>query len=164
MENPKFSLDTSNTFTHDRRKLHVLFVCSQARLRSRTAELLCLFGGMNARCAGTDRDCLAPVTKQAVDAARIVVCMEAKHSKALRKQELAPDWMVTLAIPDRYDRLEPELVESLIQSMGEHAPDVAEAMRRGAAILASMPGYRVTLGTQSFEVADNPAFRVLPSV
>jgi predicted protein tyrosine phosphatase len=143
---------------------HVLFVCSQARLRSRTAELLCLFGGMNARCAGTDSDSLAPLTKQAVAAARLVVCMEAKHSRALRKQDFAPDWMVTLAIPDRYDRLEPELVEMLINSMAAHAPDVAEAMRRGATLLASKPGYQVTLGTQSFEVGDNPAFRVLPSV
>ncbi|MEX3983723.1 hypothetical protein AB4Y45_32595 [Paraburkholderia sp. EG287A] len=143
---------------------HVLFVCSQARLRSRTAELLCLFGGMNARCAGTDFDALAPVSKPAVEGARLVVCMEAKHSRALRKQGLAPDWMVTLAIPDRYDRLEPELVDVLIQSMDAHSPDVAEAMRRGATILASMPGYRKALGTQSFEVAENPAYRVLPSV
>ena len=143
---------------------HVLFVCSQARLRSRTAELLCLFGGMNARCAGTDPDSLSPITQQAVAGARLVVCMEERHSHALRKQGIAPDWVVTLAIPDRYDRLEPSLVEILIQRLSEHAPDVAEAMRRGAALLDSMPGYRKVLGTQSFEVADNPAYRVLPSV
>lgn len=143
---------------------HVLFVCSQARLRSRTAELLCLFGGMNARCAGTDSDSFAPVTQQAVDGARLVVCMEERHSRALRQQDITAEWVVTLAIPDRYDRLEPALVEALIQNMAGNAPDVAEAMRRGAALLASMPGYQKTLGTQSFEVADNPAFRVLPSV
>ena len=83
---------------------------------------------------------------------------------ALRKQGLAPDWMVTLAIPDRYDRLEPALVEELIQSMAGHAPDVAEAMRRGATVLESKSGYLATLGTQSFEVSENPAFRALPSV
>jgi predicted protein tyrosine phosphatase len=142
----------------------VLFVCSQARLRSRTAELLCVFGGMEARCAGTDTDALTPVCPAAVRDSRLVVCMEAKHSRALTNLGVTPDWLVTLDIPDRFNRLQPELVNALIVGMAEHAPDVAEAMRRGAALLVSQNGYREKLGTRSFDVAENPAFRVMPSV
>src|SRR5260370_22282957 len=92
----------------------VLFLCSRGKLRSRTAELLCLFGGLDARSAGTDRDALAPVTDTLLRHADLVVCMQPQHRWAIN--ELAhydASKVVVLGIPDRYDRLEPALVRLL---------------------------------------------------
>lgn len=59
----------------------ILFVCSVARLRSRTAELLCLFGGVDARSAGTAEGALNELNDQLVREADMVFCMEYEHKK-----------------------------------------------------------------------------------
>lgn len=128
----------------------VLFVCSLGKLRSRTAELLCLFGGLDARCAGTAKDALVPVTDALLREADLVVCMEGEHARALREfSHFGSCSLVTLGVPDEFDRLQPELVADLVYYMGFHDETVAAAMRRGADVLAELPGYREALGTKS---------------
>jgi predicted protein tyrosine phosphatase len=134
----------------------VLFVCSLGKMRSRTAELLCLFGGLDARCCGTDIDALYPVNDNLLRAADLVVCMEKSHKEALREfQHYGACDAVTLGIPDVYDRLAPKLVESLVYQVRFHAPQVADAMERGAQILSGLPRYRESLGTSSPSLTDN---------
>lgn len=141
----------------------ILFICSQGKLRSRTAELLCLFGGLPARSAGTDPDADVPINDALIRQASLIVCMESHHKKALKDfQHYGLCAAVTLGIPDEYDRLEPALVQSLIFQMRFHDEDVADAMERGEALLSAQPGYREALGTQTPQYAGNPAFGALP--
>jgi predicted protein tyrosine phosphatase len=144
----------------------VLFLCSLGQLRSRTAELLCLFGGMPARSAGTAPEALAPVNDWQLREADLVVCMQPRHRWAITElPHYDGSKVIELGIPDRFDRLEPALVRLLIGRIRPHAPEVAAAMERGRDVLAAHPGYSDRLGTHSPGVsADNPAYRVLPSV
>lgn len=142
----------------------VLFVCSLGKLRSRTAELLCLFGGLDARACGTAPEALAPVTDGLLREADLVVCMESHHKKALKPfQHYGACLTVTLGVEDVYDRLDPELVRSLCYQVRLHAPEVADAMEKGALKLQSLPGYTKALGTNSTPFANNSAFSVFPS-
>jgi len=134
----------------------VLFVCSLGKMRSRTAELLCLFGGLDARCCGTDIDALYPANDNLLRRADLVVCMEKSHKEALRDfQHFGACNVVTLGIPDVYDRLATELVESLVYQVRFHAPQLADAMERGAQVLSGLPGYRESLGSSSPSLAGN---------
>jgi predicted protein tyrosine phosphatase len=141
----------------------ILFVCSQGKLRSRTAELLCLFGGLNARSAGTDPDAEVMVTDSLVRQASLIICMEKKHQQALKQfQHYGNCPAVLLGIPDEFDRLEPTLVRDLIYQTEFHDQAVAAAMVRGRALLFTQPGYRDALGTSSPAEADNPAYGAFP--
>jgi predicted protein tyrosine phosphatase len=142
----------------------VLFVCSLGKLRSRTAELLCLFGGLDARACGTAPDALAPVTDGLLREADLVVCMESTHKRALKDfQHYGACETVTLGVEDNYDRLEPELVSLLCYQVRFHSPQVADAMERGAAVLHGLPGYALALGTQTPRPSSNPAISAFPS-
>ena len=141
----------------------IVFVCSLGKLRSRTAELLCLFGGLDARACGTGQDALVPVTDNLLREADLVVCMENTHKAALRGfQHYGTCDVVTLGIEDNYDRLDPELVSLLCYQVRLHSPDVADAMERGAKTLKSLPGYQAALGTHSPAPSHNSAFSVFP--
>ncbi len=142
----------------------ILFVCSQGKLRSRTAEILCLFGGLYARCGGTDKSAEAPVTDAMVRQASLIVCMEHEHKVALREfQHYGLADCVTLGIPDDYDRLNSGLIRSLIYQMSFHDETIAEAMERGYDMLCAQPGYQTQLGTHTPACSSaNPAFSVLP--
>ncbi|WP_434716081.1 hypothetical protein [Paraburkholderia sp. A3RO-2L] len=150
----------------------ILFVCSQGKLRSRTAELLCLFGGVHARSAGSDQDAEVPLSDVLIRKASTIICMEAEHYDALRAfpsfaNRVGPA-PVVLHVPDRFDRLEPALVEKLISNVRLGVPlgaELADAMQRGATLLAGQPGYRDALGTRTprvFGSSSNPAFDVFP--
>lgn len=142
----------------------ILFVCSQGKLRSRTAELLCLFGGLYARCAGTDQDAEAPISDAMLRQASLVVCMEKHHQTALKDfQHYGAAPCVLLGIPDEFDRMSHSLVRSLIYQVSFHDQVVAQAMERGYALLSDQPGYREALGTKTPSVSTgNPAFSLLP--
>jgi predicted protein tyrosine phosphatase len=150
----------------------ILFICSQAKLRSRTAELLCLFGGITARSAGIDKDAEVPLNDTLIRKASTLICMEAEHHDALKafpsfSQRTGPA-PVVLHVPDSFDRLEPALVEKLISSVRLSVPrgaELADAMLRGATLLAGQPGYRDALGTRTprfFGSSMNPAFSEFP--
>jgi predicted protein tyrosine phosphatase len=95
----------------------VLFICSQNRLRSPTAEAVFSdYEGLEVDSAGLDREAEVPLTSEAVEWADIIFVMEKAHRKKLA-QNFQP-WLknkrvVCLDIPDEYDYMDPALVELL---------------------------------------------------
>lgn len=110
----------------------ILFVCSQSFLRSRTAELLCCLGGIEARCAGTDKNALYAVNDELLMSAQYIFCMEKSHLKAISAM---PGFdrrrAVVLNIPDDYTRFDPELVDSLIKRIEPFDDEIARAIKLG---------------------------------
>ncbi len=97
--------------------MRVLFVCTANKLRSPTAEdLFKGFGGFDVVSAGTAADAPRPLTKELVASAGLIFPMEPHHRERIRKkykQRPTDDRIVTLHIPDEYERGEPALVELL---------------------------------------------------
>ena len=110
--------------------MNVLFLCSQNRLRSPTAERV--FSGrpgLDVRSAGTDRDAQVPVSAETVEWADVVFVMEKRHRNVLWKRvgsALAGKRVVTLHIPDEYDFMDPELVRLLEESVAPYLPTKGE--------------------------------------
>jgi predicted protein tyrosine phosphatase len=99
----------------------ILFVCSQGKIRSRTAEVLCLMGCIEARSCGTDDSAIVRVSDGLIREAEVVVCMERRHTTVLQEMnfmhlDLAK--VVELGIEDIYEPFDPRLVEKLIDSLG----------------------------------------------
>jgi len=97
--------------------MRVLFVCTANRLRSPTAErLFAAWPGIEASSAGTDRDCARPLTAEIVAAADLIFAMEPEHRERIRKRykaRPADARIVTLHIPDEYERDDPALIALL---------------------------------------------------
>jgi predicted protein tyrosine phosphatase len=96
---------------------HLLFICSQNRWRSLTAERL--FDGhpdVTARSAGTEAGARVRVTAGHLGWADVVIVMEKRHAERLREkfaEEMRGKQLLTLRIPDNYAFQNPELVELL---------------------------------------------------
>lgn len=105
-------------------RLKVLFVCSQNRIRSLTAEKL--FEGnsaYDARSAGTEHDARIKVTAGHIGWADKVFVMEKRHRERLRKkfrQELEGKEIICLFIPDEYEPLADDLFEILRARLTPH--------------------------------------------
>lgn len=113
----------------------ILFVCSQGKKRSRTAEVLALLGGVQARSCGTDSDALAPITPALVWAADTIICMEQAHAKKVRKYMAAEGKVVfSLGIADEWEPFEPLLIERLVSFVRHRMENeqLANAMALGA--------------------------------
>jgi predicted protein tyrosine phosphatase len=125
-----------------------LFVCSVARLRSRTAELLCLFGGVDARCAGVSDMAHYPINDNLLRTADMVFCMEYEHKKALQEySHYDPTKTFVLNLEDDYERLEPSLVKHLVRKMENLNPELAKKMQNGYELLKENPSFLKELGT-----------------
>ena len=104
----------------------ILYVCSQGKIRSRTAEVLCLIGGMDVRSCGTDDSAIVRVSDGLIREADVIVCMEHLHALALQEMnfmhlEIAN--VIELGIQDIYEPFDPGLVEKLIDSLAsKHQP------------------------------------------
>lgn len=96
---------------------NVLFVCSQNRLRSPTAEqVFATREGIEVLSAGLDNGCGNPVTPELVAWADIIFVMEQAHRNKLSKRfraSLKSQRVIVLGIPDDYDFMDPELVRLL---------------------------------------------------
>lgn len=101
---------------------HVLFLCSRHRLRSPTAATI--FAGepgWKVDSAGLADDAETPLGREQVAWADLVVVMEAAHRRRLQARfgDLLKDTkVVCLDIPDRYDFMQPELIELLRRRVG----------------------------------------------
>jgi predicted protein tyrosine phosphatase len=97
--------------------MNVLFVCSANKLRSPTAETLFkTMNGIEALSAGTDQNSTRPVTKELVAWADVIVAMESHHRERIRKkfkERPADNRIITLNIPDEYERDDPALISLL---------------------------------------------------
>ncbi|WP_225913960.1 low molecular weight protein tyrosine phosphatase family protein [Leptolyngbya ohadii] len=87
------------------------------RLRSPTAEaIFSEYEGLEVESAGLDRDAEMPWSSKAVEWADIIFVMESAHRRKLT-QNFQP-WLkqkriICLNIPDKYDYMEPALIELL---------------------------------------------------
>jgi predicted protein tyrosine phosphatase len=99
----------------ERQKL--LFVCSQNKIRSLTAESL--FRGSShyeARSAGTEADARIKVTAGHIGWADVIFVMEKRHRERLRRKfraETEGKRVITLFVPDEFEPMAPELIELL---------------------------------------------------
>lgn len=103
-----------------------LFVCSQNRLRSPTAEQI--FSDRKdiaVASAGTNHDAEEPLTAEWVRWADTIVVMEKTHRNKIQKRfrkALNGQRLVCLDIPDDYDFMDPELVRLLEERMARYLP------------------------------------------
>lgn len=96
---------------------HVLFVCSQNRLRSPTAEqVFADHPGNECASAGLNHDAENPVTREWVEWAELIFVMEKTHRSRLSAKfgpHLGNKRVVCLDIPDDYAFMDPTLVRLL---------------------------------------------------
>lgn len=106
------------------RPLKLLFICSQNRLRSPTAERL--FEGSpryRARSAGTSPSARVPVTAGHIGWADIIFCMEKDHLAMLHRkfpQAMSGKRAICLGVPDEFGYMDPSLVDLLRDSLAPH--------------------------------------------
>ena len=95
----------------------VLFICSQNRLRSPTAEqVFADWPGVETASAGLNNDAENPLTPELLTWADLVFVMERAHRNKLSSRfraHLGRQRIVCLDIPDEYDYMDPELIALL---------------------------------------------------
>src|SRR5947208_16372806 len=103
--------------TSHRKDQHVLFVCSQNRLRSPTAgQMFADFPGITVASAGVDDDAEVRLGPELLSWADIIFVMEEWHRKMISKkfaEHLGSKRIICLNIPDEFDRMDPTLVSIL---------------------------------------------------
>lgn len=102
---------------------NILFVCSQNKLRSPTAEqIFSTWPGVEALSAGTNHDAEEALTGELVEWADIIFVMERAHrdklSKRFKKHLKAR--VICLNIPDDYAFMDPPLVALLRARVAPH--------------------------------------------
>jgi predicted protein tyrosine phosphatase len=96
---------------------NVLFVCSQNKLRSPTAEqVFADWPGIETSSAGTNHDAENPLTGELVEWADMIFVMEKQHRTKLQrtfKRQLGSARVICLDIPDNYAFMDGALVSLL---------------------------------------------------
>jgi predicted protein tyrosine phosphatase len=104
----------------------ILFICSQNRLRSPTAEqVFASYPGLEVASAGTNNDAENPLSGELVAWADLIVVMEKQHRAKLQRKfrsALRGQRIVCLDIPDDYALMDPDLVQLLKVRMARHLP------------------------------------------
>jgi predicted protein tyrosine phosphatase len=94
-----------------------LFVCSQNRLRSPTAEqVFCQFVGVECESAGTNESANVPLGPELVEWADIIFVMERAHRNKVTKKfkrHLNGKRIIVLNIRDEYEYMDESLVRLL---------------------------------------------------
>jgi predicted protein tyrosine phosphatase len=102
----------------------ILFVCSQNKLRSPTAEqVFAARDDLDVASAGLNHDAEQPLGAEVVEWAELIFVMEkAQRSKLQRKfrAQLRGKRVVCLDIPDEYEYMAPELVALLQARVPRH--------------------------------------------
>ena len=102
----------------------LLFVCSQNRIRSLTAEkVFAGLEGFKVRSAGTQPGARIVVTDGQIGWADIIFAMEKSHVNLLRRKfgtALDSKRVIALHIPDEYKFMQPELIDELKCQVGQH--------------------------------------------
>jgi predicted protein tyrosine phosphatase len=104
----------------------ILFICSQNRWRSPTAEqVFAGYPGLEVASAGTNHDAENPLSAELVAWADMIVVMERQHRTKLQKRfraALRGQRVICLDIPDNYTFMDPELLDLLKLRMARHMP------------------------------------------
>lgn len=99
------------------RPLRILFVCSQNRLRSPTAEqVFADRPGLETASAGTNRGADNPLSAELVEWADVIFVMEKQQQRKLSgnfRAQLRGKRVVCLGIPDDYAFMQAELIDLL---------------------------------------------------
>lgn len=103
---------------------NILFVCSQNRLRSPTAEqVFADWPGIETSSAGTNNDAENPLSAELIEWADIVFVMEKVHRSKVQtryRSALRGKRMICLDIPDNYTFMDPALVALLKVKVPPH--------------------------------------------
>jgi predicted protein tyrosine phosphatase len=95
----------------------ILFVCSQNKLRSPTAEAVFSNApNLVVRSAGLNNDAEVPLGVEDIEWAEIIFVMEQAQKRKLQKRfkaSLKNQKLVSLGIPDDYEYMQPELIALL---------------------------------------------------
>jgi predicted protein tyrosine phosphatase len=98
--------------------LNVLFICSQNRLRSPTAEqVFADYPDIETASAGTNQDAEEPLTPELLQWADLIFVMEKTHRNKLSqrfKAHIGGKRIVCLNIPDDYAFMDADLVRLLM--------------------------------------------------
>ena len=112
----------------------VLFVCSQHKLRSPTAEqVFSRREYLEVVSAGTNHDAENPLTAELVSWADLIFVVEKAHRSKLQRRfraALAGKRVVCLDVPDNFAFMQPELVQLLETKVSRHLPARAMATER----------------------------------
>ena len=96
---------------------NVLFVCSQNKLRSPTAEqVFSEMPGIDVLSAGTNHDAVTPLCSELIEWADKIFVMENTHREKIQKRfrnSLNGKKIICLGIPDNYSFMDPELIAIL---------------------------------------------------
>jgi predicted protein tyrosine phosphatase len=99
-----------------------LFICSQNRLRSPTAEqVFSTWPGVETDSAGLGGDANVPLSPEQIAWADIIFVMEKTHRSRLGakfRRHLNGKRVICLDIPDDYDYMQPELIRLLEAKAG----------------------------------------------
>jgi len=106
--------------------MHVLFVCSQNRLRSPTAErVFAAWEGIEVASAGLSPSARVPLTAELLDWADLVFVMENAHRSELSirfRDDVVGKRIICLDIPDEFEYMDPILVGLLKARVSRHLP------------------------------------------
>lgn len=104
----------------------VLFVCSQNRLRSPTAEqVFSKRRDIEVDSAGTNNDADNPLNAELVEWADIIFVMEKAHRTKLQqryRRQLKNTRVICLDIPDEFEFMDPMLVRILEARVSRYLP------------------------------------------
>jgi len=102
----------------------VLFVCSQNKFRSYTAEKIYEgFDQYQVRSRGTENDARIKITEGDIGWADVIFAMEKRHTNRIRKkfkEKIEGKRVITLFIEDIYEPMEPSLIFELRQKLLPH--------------------------------------------
>ena len=100
-----------------------LFICSQNRLRSPTAEqVFSTWPGVETDSAGLGLDANVQLSTEQIEWATIIFVMEKTHRNKLStkfKKYLNRKRVICLDIPDEYEYMQPELIKLLEAKVGK---------------------------------------------
>ena len=103
---------------------NILFICSQNRLRSPTAErLYSQTPGFDVASAGLNNDAVVRVTPDLLSCADRIFVMEKSHRNRLSRKfrdSLRGTVVTCLDIPDEFDFMEPALLQILERRLTPH--------------------------------------------
>ena len=101
----------------------VLFICTQNRLRSPTAEqVFASWPDIETDSAGLGNDATTPLSSEQIAWANIIFVMEKAHRNKLSKKfkpYLNNKRIICLDIPDDYDFMDPGLIALLKAKVGK---------------------------------------------
>ena len=109
----------------------LLFICSQNRFRSPTAEAIFdSIPEVEAASAGLNHDAVTPLSGDQIEWAQIIFVMEKAHRNKLQerfREMLRDKRVVVLDVPDLYDFMDPGLVELLRSKLRRYVPALTRA-------------------------------------